>query len=260
VRIPRTKMGKTEEDDYTESTIEEEYGVTPLQLIEVKGLMGDKSDNIPGIPGVGEKTALEIIKHFKNIDNLYASIDKGEDTLILKPKLKEKIIENKELAYLSRTLGTIDINVPIEKDLSSLQKKEWDNEKVYEIFSRLKFNRFIERFELKNEAQSTNIKSVTVNEISEKEDIENITQKILRQKKMYYYFDFVDSLEQKLIIKKKISGIYILEEDTENVVYIKYSNIEGSDILKLFENEEIIKVRYKTKNRYVQFKTNGLRA
>ncbi len=75
IRIPRTKMGKTEEDDYNKEKIIEEYGIEPKSLIEVKGLMGDKSDNIPGIAGVGEKTALGIIKKYQTIDNLYEQIE-----------------------------------------------------------------------------------------------------------------------------------------------------------------------------------------
>ena len=71
IRIPRTKAGKTEEDDFDRSKVLETYGVEPKQLIEVKGLMGDTSDNIPGVPGVGEKTALNLIKEYKTIENLY---------------------------------------------------------------------------------------------------------------------------------------------------------------------------------------------
>ena len=142
VRIPRTKMGKTETEDYTVEKIEEEYGLEPLDLIEVKGLMGDTSDNIPGVPGVGEKTALNLIKQYKSIDEVYNHIDEQ------KGKLKEKLSENKDLAYLSRTLGTIDINAPIEKDLGAFQVEEWNKPEVLEIFKKLKFNRFIDRFAL----------------------------------------------------------------------------------------------------------------
>lgn len=75
IRIPRTKNGKTEEDDYDKEKILEQYGIEPKALIEVKGLMGDKSDNIPGISGIGEKTALNIIKKYKTIEKLYESIE-----------------------------------------------------------------------------------------------------------------------------------------------------------------------------------------
>ena len=88
VRIPHTKMGKTEVDVFDEKAVIEKYGVTPKQLIEVKGLQGDTSDNIPGVPGVGEKTALELIKQYHTIKELYDAIEKNEDDL--KTKTKEK--------------------------------------------------------------------------------------------------------------------------------------------------------------------------
>ena len=90
IRIPRTKAGKTEEEDFDRNKVLETYGVEPKQLIEVKGLMGDTSDNIPGVPGVGEKTALNLIKEYKTIENLYKCLD--EDTAAsVKGKMKEKI-------------------------------------------------------------------------------------------------------------------------------------------------------------------------
>ena len=91
VRIPRTKMGKTENEDYDRTRVLEEYGIEPKELIEVKGLMGDTSDNIPGIPGVGEKTALNLIRHYKTIDNLYKEVETNESLIDVKGKLKEKI-------------------------------------------------------------------------------------------------------------------------------------------------------------------------
>jgi len=93
VRIPRTKQGKTETEDYTVEKIEEEYGLKPLDLIEVKGLMGDSSDNIPGVPGVGEKTAISLIKEYKTIDEVYKNIENQ------KGKLKEKLEQGKDLAF-----------------------------------------------------------------------------------------------------------------------------------------------------------------
>jgi DNA polymerase-1 len=100
--MPRTKQGKTEMEDFDYNKIVETYGVSPKQMIEVKGLMGDTSDNIPGVPGIGEKTALNLIKKYKSIDKLYEAIE--NDTPDIKGKQKEKLVENKELAYLSKTL------------------------------------------------------------------------------------------------------------------------------------------------------------
>ena len=146
VRILRTKMGKTDSQDYTVEKIKEEYGITPKKLIEVKGLMGDASDNIPGVPGVGEKTALELIKKYLSIDELYKKIENNKDNI--KGKLREKLIENKELAYLSKTLGTINTDVPIQKSLQEMERRKWNDELVYKLFERLGFQRFIERFNL----------------------------------------------------------------------------------------------------------------
>lgn len=102
IRLPRTSQGKTEVEDFDDKKVMEKYGVTPKQMIEVKGLMGDTSDNIPGVPGIGEKTALSLIQRFHTIDGLYEAIEKEDPTI--KGKQREKLVENKDLAYLSRTL------------------------------------------------------------------------------------------------------------------------------------------------------------
>ena len=155
VRIPHTKMGKTEVDTFGEKEIIEKYGITPKQLIELKGLMGDTSDNIPGVPGVGEKTALTLVKEYESIDKLYEAIDSNTDTL--KPKLKEKLIANKDMALLSRTLGTINVEVPLDEKIEDLKIKEWDNENLFLKFKELNFHRFIDRFNLKIEQKEKDI-------------------------------------------------------------------------------------------------------
>ena len=149
IRIPRTKAGKTEVEDFDRSKIFEVYGLEPTQLIEVKGLMGDTSDNIPGVPGVGEKTALNLIKEFGSVAAIYEKLENGEQ--VAKGKLKENLENNKDLAILSRELGRIDLEAPIEKELSVYKVQEWDKKKVLEIFKELRFNRYIERFDLENE-------------------------------------------------------------------------------------------------------------
>ena len=158
IRIPHTKVGKTETENFDEQAIIEKYGVTPKQLIEVKGLMGDSSDNIPGVPGIGEKTALDLVKKYGSIENLYKEVDNGTDEL--KGKTREKIKQNKEMAYLSKELGTINIQVPIEENLEEYKIVGWDNEKVLEIFKNLRFNRFIERFGLKSAETDKELETV----------------------------------------------------------------------------------------------------
>ena len=163
IRIPRTKGGKTETENFDKNKILEVYGVEPKQLIEVKGLMGDTSDNIPGVPGIGEKTALNLIKEYNSIDNLYEKLESGEP--VAKGKLKENLENNKDLAILSRELGRIDVNAPIDKELSDFKIVEWNNQEVLEIFKRLRFSRYIDNtLIIKKEIKYINI-------FSEKENI-----------------------------------------------------------------------------------------
>ena len=149
IRIPRTKQGKTEVDEYDRKKVIEEYGLEPKALIEVKGLQGDSSDNIPGVPGIGPKTAISLIQKYGTIENLYKSIEEGTDDL--KGKNKESIIENKDMAMLSRTLGEIDCNVPLEDTLENLRTEEWDKVKVLELFRVCNFKRYIDRFNLEDD-------------------------------------------------------------------------------------------------------------
>ena len=242
VRIPRTKMGKTETEDYTVEKIEEEYGLEPLDLIEVKGLMGDTSDNIPGVPGVGEKTALNLIKQYKSIDEVYNHIDEQ------KGKLKEKLSENKDLAYLSRTLGTIDINAPIEKDLGAFQVEEWNKPEVLEIFKKLKFNRFINRFALQENIGATSFSDSQINteieheKIVDKTKLAELKQEIQENKVIYYYLT-----EEKFIIySPKTNKCFSIE------------NIQ--DFKDIFEDKNILKCSYKQKEEFIILWNKGIEA
>lgn len=242
VRIPRTKMGKTETEDYTVEKIEEEYGLEPLDLIEVKGLMGDTSDNIPGVPGVGEKTALNLIKQYKSIDEVYNHIDEQ------KGKLKEKLSENKDLAYLSRTLGTIDINAPIEKDLNVFQVEEWNKPEVLEIFKKLKFNRFIDRFALQDNVNGEPLDDSQINteieheKIVDKTKLAELKQEIQENKVIYYYLT-----EEKFIIySPKTNKCFSIE------------NIQ--DFKDIFEDKNILKCSYKQKEEFIILWNKGIEA
>ena len=191
IRLPRTKNGKTETENFDRSKVLEVYGIEPEELIEVKGLMGDKSDNIPGVPGVGEKTALNLIKEFHSVDTIYEKLEAGDP--IAKGKLKENLEANKELAILSRELGRIDTNAPIEKELELFKVKEWDNKKVLELFRNLRFNRYIERFNLEqNKSENNEEKDVKelfeYIKLEENKEIEELISKIEKEKIVYYCF------------------------------------------------------------------------
>ena len=113
----------------------------------MKALQGDTSDNIPGVPGIGPKTAISLIQKYGTVEELYKKIEAGEDDL--KGKQKENIVNNKEMAELSRKLGEINTQVPLEDTLEDIKLEEWDKPKVLEMFEELRFNRYIERFKLR---------------------------------------------------------------------------------------------------------------
>jgi len=141
VRIPKTKQTGTEIEDYLAKDVFEKYNVTPQQFIDLKGLMGDKSDNIPGVPGVGEKTAQKLIEEYKSIENLYEHIDE------LKPgKITTALKENKELAFLSKKLATICTDCELGIDIKDFELKDIFNENVYVMFKNLEFKSLLDRF------------------------------------------------------------------------------------------------------------------
>ncbi len=152
-----TKKGISKLEKYSTEDIKEKYGLIPDQLIELKGLMGDQSDNIPGVSGVGEKTALKLLHKFSTIENLYNNL---ED---IKGKLKEKLQNNKDMAFLSKKLATIDTNVPMEIDVEECNWQGPDYEKLLNIFKDLEFTSLIKRFleEMKENAKNDNERNVS---------------------------------------------------------------------------------------------------
>lgn len=264
IRIPHTKVGKTEVDYFDEEAIIEKYGIKPKQLIEVKGLMGDTSDNIPGVSGIGEKTALELIKKYKTIDGLYKAIDDEKDDL--KPKTKEKLVNDKEMAYLSRTLGTINREVPLDNKIEDLKIKEWNKEKVTEKFKELNFNRFMERFNLKEESTesggidlSKDLFSTRNIAVSNKY-IEEVINKIKESKKLIFSILTEKCEDEEKIIRKKITCISIYIE-AENTVFSVSVNNEQQFVQvfkEIFESKDIQKYGHDLGEDYVILKQLGI--
>ena len=142
IRIPKTRFGKTTIEDYFEEDVKEKYQLTPAQIIELKALMGDSSDNIPGLPGVGEKTATKILLEYGTVENAWKHVEE------LKPnKAKNAFLEHYDMAILSKKLATINIDSPIEYDWESARIGEFYTKEAYEYFKELEFKNFLSRFE-----------------------------------------------------------------------------------------------------------------
>ena len=148
VLLASTKMGRAQTVEYTPELIKEEYLVTPKELIEVKALQGDSSDNIPGVTGIGPKTAQEWISKYHSIDYIYDHIEE----LGFTPKKKENLINDKENAYLSRKLGTIVLDAPIDTDLSHYVPTEGDPEAAARLLASLEMFKMIDKFGLREAA------------------------------------------------------------------------------------------------------------
>ncbi len=261
INIPRTKGGKTETEIFNREKVKEVYGIEPKQLIEVKGLQGDASDNIPGVPGIGEKTALSLVQKYETIDNLYKKLESGEADV--KGKQKEKLEQNKDLAYLSRTLGEINTKVPIEDTLEELKLEEWDKPKVLELFKELNFKRYIDRFNLQNEAgkgdnfsEENNIESQY--KVVEK-SIEEIKTIIEKQGKMIFYIETEKVNDEDKIIKEKITGISIFNSSENEAYYIDIKNVGKIQVLKeIFENDKILKIGIDLGRVYILLRQEGI--
>lgn len=141
VRIPKTKGARTEVEDYYAADVKAAYQVTPQGFIDLKALMGDTADNIPGVPKVGQKTATDLMVRYGSLDNIYAHVDEIE-----KKSIRESLKENRALADLSKTLATINMNAEFPYDLENARVGEFYNEQSYAYFKRLGFKQYLSRF------------------------------------------------------------------------------------------------------------------
>ena len=255
IRIPHTKGGKTETDLYNKEKIIEKYGIEPQQLIDVKGLQGDTSDNIPGVPGVGEKTALSLIQRYGSIENLYEKIENGEDDL--KGKQREKIVNNKELAFMSKTLGTINLQVPISDTLEDFKVEEWNKEKVLKIFKELNFKRYIDRFNLlENNKSNENQEKELFKSVNKKE--EEIIQLIKEEQEIIFYFETKKNDLEENIIKEEIVGINIYNQKQNEVYNLNLNNNKILNFKEILEDKKIKKISIDLTKIYILLKQVGI--
>ncbi|MBR6451669.1 MAG: DNA polymerase I [Lachnospiraceae bacterium] len=180
IRIPKTKAGKTEIEDYHTQEVVDRYGITPAQVIELKALMGDSSDNIPGVPKIGEKTATALVQEYGTIENLKAHI--GE---ITKNAVRETLSANFELAELSKKLATIDTAVPLTDPVTSHERKDPYTQEAYEIIKRLGFKKILAQFEQVSAGNGAEEHFRIVSDLAE---AENLFDACSRAKKISFRF------------------------------------------------------------------------
>ena len=166
VCIPKTKRGTTEYEMYYTKDVQEKYGLLPKQIIELKALMGDSSDNIPGVPGIGEKTATAILQQFENVENAHVHLDE------IKPKrAKENLEAHYDMAIMSKKLATIETNAPYEYDWERARTGNVFTKEAYELCQKLELKKLMAKFDLSEMPQEESMKTVTVSDFAEAEDI-----------------------------------------------------------------------------------------
>ena len=151
IRIPKTKGGKTEIEDYYAADVESRYQVNPMQFIDLKALMGDTADNIPGVPKVGEKTATELMLQFGSLENIYAHVEE-----ITKKSIRESLQNHKELADLSKVLATINVDSPLEFQFEEAKVQDFYTQEAYALFKKLEFKNMLSRFDSSVSGKETN--------------------------------------------------------------------------------------------------------
>lgn len=228
VLLAHTKSGRPVTDIYDENTVMEEYGVTPAELIQVKALQGDSSDNIPGVAGVGAKTALDLIQRFHNIDYIYENLDEID----IKKGVREKLARDKDKAYLSLDLGTIRTNAPVDTDINSYIPG--DNSGAAMLLAKYELYSLIDKFGLNAQQAVEPVRqeekaTVTVKEMEDPADFSF-------GEELYFTFD---------IENNEISRMYFANGDT--VINVSASDAGFEDFVKRLFESDARKYSYNTK-------------
>lgn len=246
VVMPGKSGSKTEYTIFTPEVLKETMNIKPSQIIELKALMGDKSDNIPGVPKVGEKTAQTLLQQYNNVDNIYENID----TIDISEKLRENLKINKEIAYLSKNLATINTNVPIELNYDELKLKEVNLAETSKIFNRLGFKKFLERYSKEGQELSlttdtqvefyTKLDSTTFTELEDIESLKKALLVITETSKIPFVY-----LDEKFEISKLKETLLFKNNNKMYGIKLSFNNKE--DVLKEFAALRCEKVGYNIK-------------
>lgn len=225
VKIVTTRFDKTTEDLYTVENIKEKYGVFAHQVVDYKALVGDASDNIPGVKGIGDKTAIKLLEEYQTLENIYQNLKNIKDSL------REKLEAGKDMAFLSKRLATIICDLPIEVGLEELKTREWDKKKLYQLLLQLEFKSFIKRLgfseeieEIKQTFQLPKFDMKGLYDISEIKGKE-IYLLYSGEEGLFYVYDHqtstVFTTSDKEIVEKllKVQGIQKVVYDLKNILH-----------------------------------------
>lgn len=246
IKIIMTKKGITEIEEYDRKRINEEYGIEPKQFIEVKALMGDKSDNIPGIDGIGEKTALKLVQQYGSIENVFNNINE------IKGKLREKLSEGKNIAIVSRRLSEIITQVPLDFEIEDLTFGKQNTKELRNLFEDLEFKSLLNKLDSGFE-ETKPIEIFQINEIKNDNEFNYLINRINEAKEITFKFVVDDYLHDNVIgLGIKVKG--------ENASYIDFTTIESerAKALKdIFNNKDIIKNSWDCKSDIVSMFNKG---
>lgn len=241
-KILLTRKGITELEIYDKDKVIEKYELTPKQFIDLKGLMGDKSDNIPGVPGVGEKTGIKLLKEFNSIEGIYENVES------LKGKLKENLIEYRNQAFMSRKLSEIVTTIPLNINIEEMERKDPNYEELYELYQKLEFRSLLGKITLEDTKQDkdenkTNIEYEIIDTI---EDVEKIYIKVKEVGELAFKILFENNP-----LTGEVLGVSI-KYDSINNYYIDLEKIKAEDFFsisrEILENKEIKKLGHNIKN------------
>lgn len=240
VLLASTKMGRPETNIYDVKKIKDDYGVTPHQLIDIKALMGDSSDNIPGVSGVGQKTAQSLISELGSIQNIYDNID----TIDIRESLRNKLKNDKDSAFMSYKLGEICKSVPIETDYSFYVPDEGDKGEALSILRSLEMYKLIDKIGLNTVTYDAKPENTTVKEYKR---VNSLNAFLLKANKLYFVYSVKDGRFESLAA---CNGDDICEVNTEN-------DSEVEAFINILEDENTEKYTFNIKPLYAYAFSHG---
>ncbi len=241
-----TRKGISDLVEYDLEEVKEEYELAPEQLIDMKGLMGDNSDNIPGVPGIGKKTAIKLLKEFSSLENVLNNINR-----VSGKKRKENLRKFSEQAEMSKRLGRIMLDVPLEIDLEDCKREEADQEKIVDLFERLEFGSLLDRFQ---ENPEINSQDINIKKLSKKDDLEELLNKI-KEKGIFAFNIILDDFSFPVRANMKS---FLFTVDREKVYLLNDEDFLIEVFADVFRDPEIEKYLLHAKESIIYLQKNGV--